>query len=261
VLPRTTPAERAAGRPATLGRVRRLAACAVACLLLTAGIAQAQTVLRLARLENVPDQAVGAAILQAVYAHLGIQVTFVDLPAKRSLLESSEGRVDGEIQRILAVQDQYPSLIALHPSINFIEPSVFARSVDLRVSGWNSLAAYSVGIVRGVGSSERGTQGLSRVEAVTTMEQLMQSLAAGRFDVAVNDRFSGLLVIRRLQLEEVVRPLEPPLERIALFHFLHERHRALVPKVEQVIRSMQASGELERVRTQTMAAMLPKVSR
>ncbi len=233
-----------------------LKVCAGACLLGPAFIARSQTSLRLSRLENVPDQAVGAEILAAVYRRARIEVTFVDLPAKRSLLESSEGRVDGEVQRILAVQDQYPSLIAVHPSFNFIEPTVFVTDADLQVDGWKSIATHSIGIVRGVGSSERGTAGMPRVEAVTTMEQLMQSLVAKRFEVAVNDRFSGLLVIRRLKLEHAVRPLSPALEHIPLFHFLHERHRDLVPRIEKVLREMQASGELERVRQQAMAKSL-----
>jgi polar amino acid transport system substrate-binding protein len=243
-------------------RRRWLQACAGACLLGATGAACGQTALRFARLENVPDQFLGGEILVAVYKRLGITVEFVDLPAKRSLLESSEGRVDGEVQRILAVQDQYPTLIAVQPSFNSIEPTAFVRSgVSLRVEGWKSLAPHSIGIVRGVGSSERGTQGMRAVEPVTTMENLMQSLDAGRFEVAVNDRFSGLLVIRRLGLEGKVQPLEPPLEHIPLYHFLHERHRDLVPKVGQMIRSMQASGELDRVRQHVMDGMLAAARR
>ncbi|WP_082568738.1 ABC transporter substrate-binding protein [Rhizobacter sp. Root1221] len=240
---------------------RRLAALGGACLLAPFGIARAQPALRLARLENVPDQALGAEILKVVYGRLGIPVEFVDLPAKRSLLESSEGRVDGEVQRILAVQTQYPTLIPLHPSFNYIEPSAFVKDVALRAEGWPSLAPHSVGIVRGVGSSEAGTRGMSRVEAVSTMDQLMQALAAGRYEVAVNDRFSGLLIIQRLGLGGVVRVVDPPLQNIPLHHFLHERHRALVPRIEQVLRSMQASGELQRVRQDAVAAMLGSARR
>jgi polar amino acid transport system substrate-binding protein len=166
------------------------------------------------------------------------------------------------VQRILAVQEQYPTLIAVQPSFNSIEPSAFVRSgVSLRVDGWKSIAQHSVGIVRGVGSSERGTQGMPTVQPVTTMENLMQSLEAGRFEVAVNDRFSGLLVIRKLGLEGKVQPLEPPLEHIPLHHFLHERHRDLVPKVGLVVRGMQASGELDRLRQQVMDSMLSAVKR
>lgn len=241
---------------------RWLLAGLVACLSGAGPGARAQTVLRLARLESVPDQFLGSEMLVAVYKQLGITAQFVDLPAKRSLLESSEGRVDGEVQRILAVQDQYPTLVAVHPSFNAIEPAAFVRrGTRLQVEGWKSLAAHSIGIVRGVGSSERGTQGMRAVEPVPSMEHLMQSLEAGRFEVAVNDRFSGLLVLRRLGLEGKVVPLEPVLERIPLHHFLHERHRELVPRVGQVIRNMQLSGELERLRQRVMDRMLAAARR
>lgn len=243
-------------------RRRWLRAGAGACLLGAMGITRAQSALRIARLENVPDQALGAELLIVIYKRLGVRVEFVDLPPKRSLIESSEGRADGEVQRILAVQHQYPSLVPVHPSFNSIEPSAFVRrGASLHVDGWKSIAPYTIGIVRGVGSSERGTQGMRAVEPVATMENLMQSLAAGRFEVAVNDRFSGLLLIQRLGLAGKVQPLEPPLEHIPLHHFLHERHRELVPRVGEVIGNMQASGELDRLRQQTMDAMLSAARR
>lgn len=237
-------------------RWRGVAAMAWLALGLSSAMAQAQAPLRLARIENIPDQQVGAEILQAVYRRLGLAVEFIDLPAKRALLESSQGHLDGEVQRVSAVQSEYPSLIAVQPSINYIEPSAFVKRLDFPVDGWRSIAGYSVGIVRGVGSSERGTQGMARVEAVATMDQLMQMLAHDRIDVAVNDRFSGLLVNRRLQLSATLRPLAPALERIALYHFLHERHRALVPRVGEAVQAMAASGELERLREEITARMI-----
>jgi ABC-type amino acid transport substrate-binding protein len=237
---------------------RGLLACAAGLMLfaLDAAAAPAKTVLRLARLENIPDQFVGGEILKAVYQRLDITVEFVDLPAKRALAESSSGRVDGEVHRILAVQSEFPSLIPVRPSINYIEPSAFVKQNDFRVDGWNSIAPYSIGIVRGVGSSERGTAGMSKVEAVASMDQLMKMLAFGRFEVAVNDRFSGVLVNRKLRLDTVVRPLSPALEHIPLYHFLHERHRDLVPRVEKVLREMEAAGELQRIRQDITRRML-----
>ncbi|WP_200956031.1 ABC transporter substrate-binding protein [Pelomonas sp. Root1444] len=212
--------------------------------------------LRLARLEGVPDQRIGGEILKVAYARLGIQVQFVPVPALRSLLESSEGRVDGEVQRILLVETQYPTLIALRPSINFIEPSAFVKRLDFKVQGWPSVAPYRVGIVRGVGSSEAGTRGMRRVTAVASMEALMRMVAAERVDVAVNDRLSGALVLQQLGLESEVRPLDPPLQRVALYHFLHVKHQDLVPRVEEVLRGMAASGELEQLRARAVRDLL-----
>jgi len=217
---------------------------------------RAETTVRLARIENIPDQAVGGEILKAVYRRMGIELVLVDLPAKRALIESSHGRVDGEIQRVLAVKDEYPSLLPVRVPVNYIEPAAFVKRKQFRVDGWESLRPHAIGIVRGVGSSERGTQGMPQVEAAGSMDQLMQMLAAERIDVAVNDLFSGVLVNRRLGLDGELRPLSPPLERILLYHFLHESRRDLVPRVEETMRQMAASGELERLRREITERML-----
>lgn len=242
---------------------RWLLTCMIGLALSTsrADAAPAQTVLRLARLENVPDQIVGGEILRAVYQRLDITIEFVDLPAKRALVESSQGRVDGEVHRILAVQSEFASLLPVRTSINYIEPSAFVKQRELRIDGWSSIAPYSIGIVRGVGSSERGTSGMSQVEAVATMEQLMQMLASGRIDVAVCDRFSGVLVNKKLHLDAGVRPLSPALEHIPLYHFLHERHRDLVPRVEKILQEMEVGGELERLRREITLRMLREAER
>lgn len=224
-------------------------------------LCDAQSVLRIARIENVPDQQVGAEILAVVYNKLSIQVHFVDGTAKRSLLESSEGRLDGEIQRVLDVQNEYPTLLAVQASINYIEPMAFTKRANFLVSGWDSLRPYRIGIVRGVGSSERGTAGMPQLEPTTNMEQMMLMLNADRTDVAVNDLFSGVLILRKLGLQEVIHPLSPALQHIELYHFLNERHRALVPRVEAVIRHIKSSGELASLRrriTDRMLAEIPK---
>jgi ABC-type amino acid transport substrate-binding protein len=230
------------------------------CLLLgTACAVRAEepaTSLRLARLEAVPDQTVGAELLRAVYRHLGIRVEFVDLPAKRALLESSSGHIDGEVQRVPDVAREYPTLLPVREPINFIEPTAFVKRRGISVDGWASLRPYIVGIVRGVGSSERGTKDLPRVERANDMDALMKMLSTDRIDVAVNDRFSGLLVNKRLGLDAQLQPLSPPLQHIDLYHFLHERHRELVPRVEAQIRSMRSSGELERLREELTEEML-----
>ena len=241
-----------------LKRRRLLGSCVAVTGLSALGLAgaQAQAPLRLARIENIPDQAVGSAILEVIYRRLDLAVEFVDMPAKRALAESSQGRVDGEVQRVLDVGREYPSLLAVQPPINYIEPAAFVKRVEFAVTGWSSLAPFSIGIVRGVGSSERGTRGMARVEAVTSIDQLMEILANDRIDVAVSDRFSGRLVIKRHHLETRIRTLEPVLEHIPLYHFLNERWRELVPRVGGIVQAMAASGGLERVREEVTTRMI-----
>ncbi|MGY8637221.1 transporter substrate-binding domain-containing protein [Bradyrhizobium sp. 14AA] len=221
----------------------------VACLsLLASGPSQAQELIRLARIADIPDQYVGGEMLRVVYARLNIKLEFEDVPGKRALALSSAGEVDGEIQRIGTLSRDYPTLVQVTPAINYIEPAVFATKLRFDVAGWDSIRDYSIGIVRGVGSSEAGTRGMARVTATTSLESMVKMLDADRFDVMVTDLFSGLVAVRKLNLQARIYPLSPPLERIHIYHYLHERHRDLVPKVGQVIAQMETSGELATLR-------------
>ena len=110
--------------------------------------------------------------------------------------------------------------------------------------------------MRGVGTSEDGTEGMKQVLAVTTLEQLMLALARDRIDVAVSDSFSALAVIKKLKLGSQIKLLSPRLQKNEIYHFLHEKHRDLVPKVEKVLKEMQASGELELLRKQIVKSYL-----
>ena len=217
-------------------------------MLVTSIPACAQSVIKLARIADIPDQFVGGEILRAVYARLNISIEFADVPGKRALALSSAGELDGEVHRIANLAQTYPTLVQISPPINYIEPSVFTTTLRFDVKGWDSIRDYSVGIVRGVGSSEAGTRGMSRVTAAASLENMIQMLDAGRFDLVVTDLFSGRAAVRKLKLQSRVAPLSPPLERIYIYHYLHQRHRDLARRVEAVVQEMNASGELARLR-------------
>src|SRR6185369_5874235 len=225
---------------------RMLLACIS--MLLPGMPSHAQSVIRLARIADIPDQFVGGEILRAVYARLNIAVEFADVPGKRALALSSAGELDGEVHRIANLAQTYPTLVQISPPINYIEPSVFTTTLRFEVRGWDSIRDYSVGIVRGVGSSEAGTRGMSRVTAATSLENMIQMLDAGRFDLMVTDLFSGRAAVRKLKLQSPITALSPPLQRVYVYHYLHPRHRDLARRVEAVVKEMDASGELARLR-------------
>jgi hypothetical protein len=68
--------------------------------------------------------------------------------------------------------------------------------------------------------------------------------------------FSGRVAVRKLKLDDRIQPLLPPIEKIHIHHYLHERHRDLVRKVEAVIGEMEESGELERLRERLVRQVL-----
>jgi polar amino acid transport system substrate-binding protein len=251
------PTPRMMPRPIVFGAIAILCSLALHQPAAAQSAAQPTTIV-LSRLTSVPDQFVGGEILKAVYARLHITVEFVDVEAQRALALSSAGDVDGEIQRVGNLSEKYPTLIKLSPPINYIEPAVFTTGLTFDVNGWDSIKSHTIGIVRGVGSSEAGTRGMADVQKATSLEDLVRMLDRGRFDLLVTDLFSGRIEVKKQHLDARIRPLLPPLERIYVYHYLNERHRDLVPKVEAVLRDMNASGELARLRAKLVEQVLAK---
>ena len=87
-------------------------------MLLSGTPSQAQSVIRLARIADIPDQYVGGEILRAVYGRLNIAVEFEDVPGKRALALNSTGELDGEVHRIANLARDYPTLVQISPPIN-----------------------------------------------------------------------------------------------------------------------------------------------
>ncbi len=129
------------------------------------GIASAHQPLTFTQIVDTPDQAIGAVIVKTAYKKLGIPVKFEILPGKRALAESSDGRADGEVHRIVEIGNQYPTLLRVPTPINYIEQSVFSKKHEFEVTDCPALQGYQIGIVRGVKHSQLCTQGMENVIA------------------------------------------------------------------------------------------------
>ena len=228
--------------------------------LLWIGIAGAQQPLKFTQIVDTPDQAIGAVIVKAAYEKLDIPVKFVILPGKRALAESSEGRADGEVHRIVEIGDDYPTLLRVPTPINYIEPSVFSKRHEFEVTDCTALQGYQIGIVRGVKHSQLCTQGMKNVFVGDDLTSVMRMLNAGRVELLITARINGLLLAKELGLE-AIKPLSPPLSRFWVYHYLHERHKKFIPTIDAIFKAMQESGELEALREQAVQQLLQKAGK
>jgi len=224
------------------------------------GIASAQQPLTFTQIVDTPDQAIGAVIVKAAYEKLGIPVKFAILPGKRALAESSEGRADGEVHRIFEVGNAYPTLLRVPTPINYIEPSAFSKKHGFKVTDCAALQGYQIGIVRGVKHSQLCTQGMENVFVGDDLTGVMRMLDAGRVDLLITARINGLLLAKELGLD-AIKPLSPPLSRLWVYHYLHERHKDLVPTIDAVFKAMQESGALEVLREPAVQQLLQRAAK
>lgn len=224
-------------------------------LTMFADISYSQTPLKFTQIKGTPDQMVGAEILKAAYAKKGIPIEMIILPGKRALKESSEGRADGEVHRIFKIGEDYPTLIRVPTPINYIEPSVFTKKKNFIVTTCSALKDYTIGIVRGIKHAELCTAGMSRVQIAGDTTELMNLLDYGRVDIIITARINGLWLIKEMNLKSIY-PLSPPLSRMVLYHYLHEKHKKLVPEIDKILMEMKESGELEILRKKAIETLL-----
>ncbi|MFT6991647.1 MAG: hypothetical protein ACJASL_003635 [Paraglaciecola sp.] len=215
-------------------------------LILTSTLLVAEP-LKFAQIANTPDQMVGPEILKVVYAKVGMPIEIVAVSGKRALIESNEGRLDGEVHRIVEIDSIYPSLLKIPTAINHIEATVFAKNIDYLPVGCASLEGKLIGIVRGVIYAELCTEGLNKMAIFPDSVSLMKSLDKNIVDYVVTARFNGLVQLKKLGINSIIA-LKPALSKKPLFHYLHKKHADLIPKVNSVIIAMAKSGELNLIR-------------
>ena len=108
--------------------------------------------------------------------------------------------------------------------------------------------------------SQLCTQGMENVFVGDDLTGVIRMLDAGRIDLLITARINGLLLAKELRLD-AIKPLSPPLSRLWVYHYLHERHKDLIPTIDAVFKAMQESGELETLREQAVQQLLQKAAK
>jgi polar amino acid transport system substrate-binding protein len=214
----------------------------------TCPVAIAKT-LNFSCIEGTPDIEISRLVLAAAYDRLGINITIQELPGLRALLYANEGSTDGELFRAEGLEAQYPNLIRIKTPINFVDVVVITNGIDFKVTNWESIKPYKIGIQSGITFIESNISQIEgfKVYRVKSSSQLLQLLETKRVDAVVAPRISAIVAIADSMLKTITI-LEPPLQRLPLFHYLHKKHQSLAPILEDVLQNMEDAGETQRIR-------------
>ncbi|MGO1117700.1 substrate-binding periplasmic protein [Rhodovibrionaceae bacterium A322] len=213
--------------------------------------------LSLAVADNTIDTVVSEVIVKKAYELLGHDVEIIRLPPKRALIMANVGSLDGDVQRIHSVANTYSSLIRLEPPINYILGTGFIlRGSNVKVTSWQDLSMYRVGIIQGIRFAETNVPEESAV-VFYDYDELANALLDRTIDIGIyplsNGRYQSLLIN-----QPDIIPLDKPLARFELYHYLHEKHRNLVPHLQEVFASFQQDGLLEKVRASVLEISLER---
>jgi len=185
-------------------------------------------------------------VLKEAYSRLGITVETVQLPAARALAEADRGITDGEVHRIKDIEILHPELIRVDFPLNNLEGVALAIE-NLQIATPDDLIPYRVGIKTGLVYSEKLTQKVPNVTRLPDSQKLITPLLQGRLDVIITDSMWAELQIAQ-NPGKGLHIVGQPLVVIPLYHFVHKRHAELVPKLVDILKTMEQSGLSERLR-------------
>ena len=119
-----------------------------------------------------PVTIIAIRVMTAAYQRLGITMEIKHLPGERALQTANKGLVDGELFRKKdGITQLYPNLIRVPVAITVAEFVVFTKDKRFPVEGWQSLAPYKVGYVRGIKAIDANLINGTRSEMVTDHTQ------------------------------------------------------------------------------------------
>ena len=195
-----------------------------------------------------PVSTIFEKIVGEAFRRLSIEVDFQEVSAERSLILVNEGTDDAECCRIpQVVLKQYKDLVTVPESVFEVRFSAFATSPDVTIETWGDLKPYSVGTVTGWKILVNNIQRIAPREyyELSDPAAMFRMLDKGRLEVATLGHLSGIKVVDELGLQDIVRPLQPPLAARELYLMLNKRHADLVPQLTRTLQAMKADGTID----------------
>lgn len=189
-------------------------------------------------------------VLDLFYAELfkrvGLKVEIQPSSAERGLLNANSGIDDGDVSRVLGIEQTYQNLVRVPEKVMYYQMVAFSRHANFEVRGAASLQPYDVGILTGWKILERNIVGSRSLVKLETGSQLFSMLDKDRLDVAVIEKLEGLHFIQTMGLKGI-KILQPAFVEGDWYLYLHKKHSALAPRLAEEIRKMKQDGSYQRI--------------
>ncbi len=186
-----------------------------------------------------------SSVLLEAYSTLGIDIEIQHYPPKRSILYSNSGKTDGEVMRIIGIEDRFPNLKRVQIPICALESKAYTTQLSTDLADWQSLTDYRIGIVRGHLYASNATKGMNVTEVDNDLT-LFKMLELGRIDVAISITYDAIKAIHHHQIEGVTGH-KPSIHYAELYHYVHVSHQDLIPQLESTLFKMHKEGRIEEI--------------
>jgi polar amino acid transport system substrate-binding protein len=196
--------------------------------------------------QNEAVQDVAAELLSEIYKRAGLTPKIEPLPPARITQMVLNDQLDGEVARIGPYFEKNPSLFKVEPSYYYLVTTAFAKTDrNIVFNSIGDLKKYRVGIIRGVYHAAIATEGVPKLEVTDSVTQLFKMLESNRIDIAVDVEINGQDTINQLDLKGI--KIVGAIAKRDFYNVLIQSKADLAPRISSVIKSMNASGELNKL--------------
>lgn len=200
--------------------------------------------LRLSRMADDTGTIRFFGIVEEAYRRLGVTVVAEPLPPERALQAADHGLTDGDTVRVEGIEAFYPNLVRVPEPVAHVDVTAFTTGLSFPVQGWESLRPYTVCYMHGLKLHEQGTSGMRRMGS-DGQENAVRLLRDGQCEVAVLSANAWIMI--DTVNAGPMRELEPPIARHQLYHYVHRRHAAIVPRLAEELRKMRQEGVIDAI--------------
>ena len=197
----------------------------------------------IATADTVETRAI-AEVVKEAYRRLGHDTEIAFRPTGRSVHDVNRGKFDAELARITGIENEFPNLVRVEEPVYTVSVSAVVRSEsNIKVNSWEEIGDRRIGYPRGYKLFDIRTRELNAIKAKSP-SSIIKMVKAGRMEIgilmtsdaaALAQKFGGISV------------LEPPIEVTTLYHYVHVKHRRMVPSLEKVLIKMNDSGRSKEI--------------
>jgi polar amino acid transport system substrate-binding protein len=195
---------------------------------------------------GLPPQ-VCAEIMALALSRINIDMELSHQSVARAIVSASNGETDGETARVQGLNAKYPDLVQVEVSCYAHNVNLFVLAGDeFTVEGWHSIPAEKViGYRKGTHFIELAAarHNLS-IYPLETKQQVFKLIKVGKVDMMLGTAQSIGSREKPKALNDLVM-LEPALERHSFYSYIHKRHLAILPKINQQLLRIKVSGEMD----------------
>jgi hypothetical protein len=209
-----------------------------------------------AAIEGLVDQKIGKLILTDIYQELGLKIQIMSFSSNRAQYEANFGPKAGEVMRVWSYGDINKNLIRVPTPYYSITTSAFSlKKSAITINNIHDLKGCKITRLRGIKHTKNITKDLPFISKSSSSESMFKLVQQGNVDIALTNYMEGTEILKTLKLEDEI-VASAPLAEQKLYHYLHKDHKALVSKVDDVIKKFKRNGKLAQITAAAEHAVL-----